>query len=132
MGLKSGIMDQMSSAFGEQGKALLLDFKHLTVEPYPMPEGTAVVVMDTKVPRGLVDSAYNDRVEECRLAAEYLGVDSLREVDQETFEAKQGGMDDLLRRRARHIITENERTQQAADCLLRTACCGVMLSHLGT
>ena len=119
MGLKSGIMDQMSSAFGEQGKALLLDFQHLTVEPYPMPEGTVVVVMDTRVPRGLVDSAYNDRVEECRLAAEYLGVDSLCEVSPEVFAAQQGGMDDLLRRRARHIITENERTLLAADCLLR-------------
>ncbi len=117
MGLKSGILDQMSSAFGEQGKALLLDFKHLTVEAYPMPENAVIVVMDTKVRRGLVGSAYNDRVEECRQAAKFLGVDSLREVDLETFNSKQSNMDDLLRRRARHIVTENARTLQAAECL---------------
>lgn len=119
MGLKSGILDQMASAFGEHGKALLLDFQQLTVEPYPMPEGIVVVVMDTRVPRGLVDSAYNERVEECRQAAEYLGVDSLREVSLAMFTAKQAGMDDLLLRRARHIITENTRTLQAAACLAR-------------
>jgi len=119
MGLKSGIMDQMSSAFGEQGKAMLLDFKYLTVETYPMPEDTVIVVMDTKVPRGLVGSAYNDRVEECRQAAEYLGVDSLREADMRLFAAKQADMDDLLQRRARHILTENARTLQAAECLAR-------------
>ncbi|MEJ2756864.1 MAG: galactokinase [Anaerolineales bacterium] len=119
IGIKSGVLDQMSSAFGEQGKAMLLDFQHLTVETFPMPEGTVGVVMDTRVPRGLVESAFNDRVEECRQAAEYLGVDSLREVDLETFAAKQDGMDDLIRRRARHIITENERTLQAAACLAR-------------
>ncbi len=114
MGLQSGIMDQMISAIGERGKAFLLDFRDLSFEAVPLPVETTVVVLNTKVPRGLIDSAYNERVAECQQAAEYFGNESLRDVTLDDFLAKQAGMDDIIRRRARHVITENGRTVDAA------------------
>jgi galactokinase len=117
MGLKSGILDQMISAIGVRGQAFLLDFKDLSYQAVPLPAGTAVVVMNTRVKRGLVDSAYNERVTQCQQAAAYFGVESLRDVSNELFFAKEKGLDDIVHRRARHIITENARTLQAVECM---------------
>jgi galactokinase len=118
MGIKSGILDQLISAIGKQGRAFLIDFKYLTYAPAPLPKGTAVVVFDTKVNRWLAASAYNTRVEECRLAARHFGADSLREVSLKEFQARSDELDEVVRRRARHVITENDRTLSAADRLL--------------
>ncbi len=115
MGLQSGIMDQMISAIGEAGKAFLLDFKDLSYRAVPLPENTTVLVMNTKVPRGLVESAYNNRVKECLLACRYFGVASLRELSLEQLLERESVMDEVVYRRARHVITENRRTQSAAE-----------------
>lgn len=117
MGVKSGIMDQMISAIGRKDQAFRIDFRDLSFDPCPMPANDVVVVLDTKVKRGLIDSAYNRRVVECAGAAAYFGVDSLRQVSREAFRAGAGSLDELLRRRARHVIEENARVQAAADCL---------------
>jgi len=117
MGLKSGVMDQMISAIGARGKAFLIDFRDLSFKAAPLPKGIVVAVLDTRVPRGLVESAYNARVDECARAAAYFGVSTLRDVTLTDFEAATD-LDQLLRKRADHVITENDRTLKAHDAIL--------------
>jgi galactokinase len=119
IGVQCGIMDQMISASGEEGHALLIDCRTLETRSVPVPADTAVVILDTSTRRGLVDSAYNDRRAHCEMAAAQLGVRALRDVDLATFEREQGRLEPLIRRRARHVVTENERTLRAADALRR-------------
>jgi len=119
VGVQCGIMDQLISGCGRAGHALLIDCRTLAAEPVPFPPGIAVVVLDTATRRGLVDSAYNQRRAQCEAAAAFFGVPALRDVDRERFEQSSGEMDETTRRRARHVITENQRTLQAADALRR-------------
>lgn len=116
--LKSGIMDQMISACGKKGFALLLDCRDLSTQLYPLPDGVSIVVMDTSVRRGLVGSAYNERVDQCQKAAAQLNVSSLRDISPETLNNKSNQLDDLILRRARHVVTENQRALMAADAML--------------
>ncbi|MEX1281527.1 MAG: galactokinase [Acidimicrobiia bacterium] len=104
VGMQSGILDQFSSALAEAGTAMLIDFADRSVRHVPLPEGVAVLVLDTSTRRGLVDSAYNARRAECRSAAEALGVESLREADPDQL----GSLPMPERARARHVLTENE------------------------
>ncbi len=117
VGVNCGIMDQLISAAGHAGHALLIDCRSLDTSPVPLPPGTAVVVLDTSTRRGLVDSAYNERRSQCEAAARFFGVRALRDVTMEEFLARDGELDDLTRRRARHVIGENERTVQAAGAM---------------
>ncbi len=117
VGMNCGIMDQMISAAGKAGHALLIDCRTLDSEQVPLPPGTLVVVLDTATRRGLVDSAYNERRAQCEAAAQFFGVPALRDVTDEMFEARAAGLDDLTRRRARHVITENARTLAAAGAM---------------
>lgn len=117
VGIKCGIMDQMISAAGEAGHALLIDCRSLATQTVPLPPGTAVVILDTATRRGLVDSAYNERRAQCEAAAEYFGVPALRDVSLQRFESEGGQLDEVTHRRARHVLTENDRTQQAAAAL---------------
>jgi galactokinase len=119
IGVQCGIMDQMISASGQEGHALLIDCRSLETRSVPVPADTAVVILDTSTRRGLVDSAYNDRRAHCEMAADALEVDALRDVDLATFEAKADRLEPLIRRRARHVVTENDRTLRAADALER-------------
>jgi galactokinase len=116
-GTHCGLMDQFISVFGREGHALLIDCRSFAWQPVPLPPGQAVVICDTGQRRGLVDSAYNERRAQCEEAARRLGVASLRDVDRQTFEARAGALPALLRRRARHVVEENWRTQQAASAL---------------
>jgi galactokinase len=115
--VKSGIMDQMISASARAGHALLLDCRSLETRHVPVPPQAAVVVLDTATRRELVTSAYNERRAQCEAAAAYFGVPALRDVDLATFEARAAGLDDVTRRRARHVVTENARTREAAAAL---------------
>jgi galactokinase len=117
VGVNCGIMDQLISAAGQEGHALLLDCRSLETRQVPVPPGVAVVVLDTATRRGLVDSAYNERRQSCHAAAQLLGVRALRDVDSASFAARAADLPELLCRRARHVITENERTLAAADAL---------------
>ena len=117
IGVNSGIMDQMIVAGGRKGHALLIDCRDLKLEPVPVPAGAVVVVLDTGTRRGLVDSAYNERRSQCEEAARFFGVKALRDVDAKTFSARQNELEPLVRRRARHVITENDRTVQAAEAM---------------
>lgn len=113
IGVNSGIMDQMISAAGKEGHALLIDCRSLETEAVPLPADTVVIILDTGTRRGLVDSAYNERRQQCERAATHFGVRALRDVDLATFEARAAELDETTRRRARHVITENGRVLQA-------------------
>jgi galactokinase len=117
VGVNCGIMDQMISAAGEANHALLIDCRTLATESVPLPPGTVVVVMDTMSRRGLVGSAYNERREQCEAAARFFGVTALRDISVPQFKVRAHELDDLTRKRARHVITENERTLQAAQTM---------------
>ena len=117
VGVSTGIMDQMISAGGKAGQALLIDCRSLATELVPLPPGTAVVVLDTATRRGLVDSAYNERRAQCHAAAQFFQVPALRDVTLAQFQAQEQQLDELTRRRARHVITENERTVAAAAAM---------------
>ncbi len=119
VGVNCGIMDQLVSAAGVAGHALLIDTRNLSLEPVPLPPGTTVVVLDTGTRRGLAGSAYNERRSQCEAAARFFGVPALRDVTVEEFTARSAGMNDLLRRRAKHVVTENRRTLAAAEAMRR-------------
>ena len=114
VGVNCGIMDQLIVAAGQAGHALLIDCRHLTTTAVPLPPATTVVILDTATRRGLVDSAYNERRQQCEAVAAFFGVAALRDIAGDTFTAAAPSLTPLQRRRARHVITENERTQQAA------------------
>ncbi len=118
VGMNCGIMDQMISAAGVEGGALLIDCRSLATRQVPLPPGSAVIVMDSMTRRGLVDSAYNERRAQCEAAARHFGVKALRDVDEAAFAARAAQLDGLTRRRARHVIAENARTVAAADAML--------------
>ncbi len=117
VGVNCGIMDQLISATGVAGHAVLIDCRTLELERVPLPAGTSVVVLDTSTRRGLVDSAYNERRSQCEEAAAYFGVPALRDVSLADFEAMGSGMPLLTQKRAKHVISENERTLRAAEVM---------------
>lgn len=117
IGVNSGIMDQMISAAGKAGHALLIDCRSLETQSLPVPEGYAVVVLDTATRRGLVGTAYNERREQCEAAARHFGVKALRDVSVAEFNARANELDEVTRQRARHVISENARTLDAADAM---------------
>ncbi|MBS1249921.1 MAG: Galactokinase [Chloroflexi bacterium] len=117
VGANTGIMDQMISAAGRAGHALLIDCRDLSTQQIPLPTENVFVVMDTATRHAHTDSGYNERREECEAAARFLGVSHLRDVDLPTFRDRAGGMGEGIRRRARHVITENARVLEAVEAL---------------
>ena len=117
IGVNCGIMDQLISATGRAGHAMLIDCRSLELQPAPLPGGVAVVVLDTATRRGLVDSAYNQRRSQCEAAAKAFAVRALRDVTPADFAAKDGQLDATTRRRARHVISENDRTVRAVEAM---------------
>jgi galactokinase len=117
VGMKCGIMDQLVCATGKAGHAVLIDCRSLEVTPVAIPDSAAVVVLDTMTRRKLVDSAYNERRAACETAAAALGVPALRDVDHGTLERGRGRIDDVVFRRARHVVNENAATLSAAKAL---------------
>lgn len=116
-GCQCGIMDQLVSAAGLAGQALLLDCRSLDYQTVPMPESLQVLIIHSNVKRGLVDSAYNERRQQCEAAAQFFGVKALRDVTLEQLEAARSQLDPLIYARARHVISENNRTEAAAVAL---------------
>jgi len=116
-GCQCGVLDQMSSSLGVQGHALLLDCRSLDVKPIPLPSGTAVLVIDSKIQRGLVDSEYNLRRQQCEGAAAGLGVKALRDVSDSLWSRRGGELDLTVRRRARHIVSDSRRCELLAGAM---------------
>ncbi|WP_318513406.1 galactokinase [Photobacterium leiognathi] len=117
VGCNCGIMDQMISAEGRENHAMLLDCRSLETQAVSIPEDMAVVIINSNKKRGLVDSEYNTRRQQCEEAARIFGVKALRDVTIEQFNAKAHELDELVAKRARHVITENDRTVEAATAL---------------
>ncbi len=121
VGTMCGVMDQLVVALGRADHALLIDCRSLDASLIPLDlPGAAVIVCDTGVKHELASSAYNERRAQCGQAIEALqktspGVLSLRDVSAEAL--ARGTLPDLLRRRARHVVTENARTLAAASAL---------------
>ena len=123
VGVRCGIMDQLISAAGRPEHALLIDCRSLDWQAVPLPPELAVVVLDTGTRRGLSDSAYNERREQCQAAARFFGVAALRDVSPARLEARSeelaNALGSAILRRARHVVTENMRTLAAAEAAVR-------------
>ncbi|MEL4888310.1 galactokinase [Pectobacterium betavasculorum] len=117
VGCSCGIMDQFISAQGRAGQAMLIDCRSLEGRSVRMLDGVDVLIVNSNVRRGLVDSEYNTRRQQCEAAARHFNVKALRDVSLSQFEAGIEGLDAVAVRRARHVITENRRTLEAADAL---------------
>lgn len=117
VGCNCGIMDQLISALGKKDHAMLLDCRTLGTRPVPMPKEIAVVIINSNFRRSLVGSEYNTRRQQCETGARFFSKDSLRDVDINQFKAVEHEMDPEVAKRVRHVLTENARTQEAADAL---------------
>src|SRR5579884_547027 len=123
VGVNVGIMDQFISALGQKNHALLIDTRNLTYEAVPLPQsGVSIVIADTNKRRGLVDSEYNTRRAECEKAVEILkqwlpDIKALRDVSVEDFERYADRLPETIRKRARHVITEDARTLESVEAL---------------
>ncbi len=117
VGMNCGIMDQLIVSAGQRGKALLIDCRSLVLKAVPLSPDASIVIMDTGTRRGLVDSAYNERRAQCEASASFFEVSFLRDVSMNTFEGQAHRMEEGLRKRCRHVISENERTVAAAEAL---------------
>lgn len=117
VGTQCGIMDQLISAQGKAGHALLIDCRSMERTNVPIPEDVAIMIVHSGVTRGLVDGHYNARRRQCEAAATAMGVTALRDADLDMLAAAR--LDATTTARARHVITENQRTLNAADALAK-------------
>ncbi len=117
-GVPCGIMDQFTSILPRENHALLLDCRSRTTTPVAMNDpAVTVLIINTNIRHKLAESEYAKRRSQCEAAARALGVAALRDATPETLEAARGRMDEVVFRRARHVVTENERTLQAAQAI---------------
>lgn len=115
-GVPCGIMDQFISVMGRQNCLLLLDCRSRETQLVPINDpGVSVLIANTNVKHELANGEYAQRRAQCEAAVKILGVPSLREATPEALEQAKGKMDDVVFRRARHVIGEIERTVHAAE-----------------
>ena len=117
VGCNCGIMDQLISALGKKDHALLIDCRSLGTKAVPMPKGVAVVIINSNFKRTLVGSEYNTRREQCETGARFFTQKALRDVSLAQFNAVANELDPVVAKRVRHVLTENARTQEAAQAL---------------
>ncbi|WMS90615.1 galactokinase [Pseudoalteromonas sp. HL-AS1] len=117
VGCNCGIMDQLISALGKKNNVMLLDCRTLTYQHAPIPNSMALLIVNSNVKRGLVDSEYNTRRQQCEEVARYFNQPALRDVTLEQLLSAQDKLAPDLVRRAKHVITENARTESALIAL---------------
>jgi galactokinase len=117
VGCNCGIMDQMVSACGAENHALLLDCRSLETQLISMPESMSVMIINSNVKRGLVDSEYNIRRQQCEEAARILGIKALRDISLTELQRQKDKLPPLVYRRAHHVVSDSERTLLAAEAL---------------
>ena len=117
VGCQCGIMDQLISAQGLAHHALLIDCRSLQTQEVHIPEDVSVMIVNSNVQRGLVGSQYNTRRQQCETAARHYGVAALRDLNYQQLLQHRGNLDELCFKRAKHIVTENQRTLDAAKAL---------------
>ena len=111
-GVSCGVMDQLTSAAGAAGHALLIDCETLDVAPVPLPDNVEVAIVHSGQTRRLVDSAYAERRAQCEAAAAVVG--PLRRASLSDLDAI---ADETVRARARHVVSENGRVIEFAEAL---------------
>lgn len=122
-GCNCGIMDQFASAMGRKDHAIFLDTNTLKFEYAPVVlKNAKIVITNSKVKHSLVNSAYNDRRNECETALKELqkevDIQTLGDLTEEEFEAHKSAIkDETRRKRARHAVYENQRTIRAVAAL---------------
>jgi galactokinase len=120
VGMPCGIMDQFISIFGREGAAVELDCRSLERREVALPDGVTFVAVNSMVKHELGSSAYRERVAECAAAVEGLRqshrhVESLRDVSPIAFEESAPTLPEVIRKRARHVVTENARVRAFMD-----------------
>ncbi len=125
VGARTGLMDQFISCFGKAGSAVMLDCRSLESEALPIPKSVKLVVCNTMVKHELASNEYNARREECEAAVRILArhlprVNSLRDVSVDDVTRFKGELGEVVFKRCRHVVTENERVRAAADALRRS------------
>ena len=114
-GVPCGIMDQFASVNGKKNHLLLLDCNSQQAEAVPFTSDEySILIINSNVKHSLTSGEYSKRRAECEIAAEILNVDTLRQASMVQLEESASRMDPIIFRRARHVIGEIERTQQAA------------------
>jgi galactokinase len=136
VGMRCGIMDQFISCNGQHDHALMIDCRSLEKRPVPIDPRARIVVANSMVHHELASGEYNKRRASCeeavRLLSPVLGpIKALRDVTPADLEANKGLLSDVTYRRARHIVTENERVLEAADALAAgdLARCGALMNQ---
>lgn len=114
LGLQNGLMDQMVSACGTYGKALLFDTENGALSDHDLIKGTSIITLHSGETRRLVGNAYNDRRASCERAAQAIGVASLRQASLADLDKI---IDETDRARARHIVSEHDRTSAVLDAI---------------
>ena len=122
VGARCGIMDQFAACHGQAGKALILDCRSLDYRPVDLPPNVAVLVCDTKVKHELASGEYNLRRTECEEAVTIMAetiprIRALRDVNAKELETHRSRLTPTLYKRARHVVTENERVKASAAAL---------------
>jgi galactokinase len=122
VGARCGIMDQFVSVHGRENHALLLDCRSLAYRHQPIPDTVRLVICNTMVRHSLPGGEYNQRRIECEQGAEFFsktiqGVRALRDVSIEDFEKHSSALPETVRKRCRHVITEDVRVIEAGDAL---------------
>ena len=123
VGVRGGIMDQFVSLHGRVGHAILLDCRDLSYQTMPLPtDEVEVIIIDSAVPRRLTEGAYNERRSQCeegvgRLRKFDASIEQLRDVSLDLFEAHKAALPKTVRRRCRHVITENTRVLESAEAM---------------
>ena len=120
VGAPTGIMDQVASIMGENDAATFLDCRSLETQGVDLGfarEGLSVLVIDTHVSHSHATGGYRDRRDACMRAAATLGVAALRDVTTGDLERASAQLDEVTFRRARHVVTENQRVLDAVDTL---------------
>ncbi|MDZ7628494.1 MAG: galactokinase [Parvularculaceae bacterium] len=120
VGCQCGIMDQLVSARGESGAALLIDCRSLAVRSVKAPASLSILIAHSGVVHGHASGAYNDRRRQCEEASAALGVKKLRDADQAVLCQFEKSLDATLFQRAHHVITENQRTLDFASAFAKS------------
>ncbi len=117
-GVPCGIMDQFTSILAQQNHAVLLDCRSRTTTAVPMTDpAITVLIINTNIRHKLAEGEYAQRRSQCEEAADVLKVPALRDATPAMLEAARGQLDPVVFRRAHHVISENERTLQAAKAM---------------
>ncbi len=117
MKLTCGMKDHMISALAEEERAVLIDCLDLDYESISLPKDLSLIIVHSGKYAKDIQEKYLLRKQECLRVAEHFGLESLRHVELDQLEREKEHLDEALYKRARHVITENRRTQHAARAL---------------